>query len=101
MSKMYQEELARIMQQQQPKGRGSENNNPTSTSPSSGKLAPPGDLPAGLPGLFPGLGAAALFQRNAAAVAAASGGNQELQRAMDIYQQELAKMHQSALAAAL
>lgn len=78
MSKIYQEELARIMQGQRNR-----------LSDHHGKP----DLPGLPPGLFPGLGAAAgLFPR---------GGHPDLQRAMDIYQQELSRLQQSALAAAI
>ena len=77
MSKIYQEELARIMQGQKP--------------PSTGGSS-----------LFPGLGS--LFGRSPT-----SGGGQQgpppppaadLQRAMEIYQQELGRLQQNALAAA-
>jgi hypothetical protein len=50
---------------------------------------PPG-LPPGLPGLFPGI-AGGLFQR---------AQQSDLQRAMDMYQQEFSRLHQNALAAA-
>ncbi len=136
MSRVYQEELARIMGQQQKGGVSPAAKlppplppPPTSESPSSPKPIVPtsipsvpgvpgapgglGDLAAGLPGLFPGLGAAALFGRAAAnnspgggAGAAAGAGAPpppppELQRAMDIYQQELSRLQQSAIAAAI
>ncbi len=81
MSKIYQEELAKIMQQQQKNLGGG--------GPGSG--------------LFPSLGG--LFGRGPAE--AGSGGPppplppaNELQRAMDIYQQELSRLQQNALAAA-
>ena len=48
------------------------------------------ELPAGLPGLFPGL-AGGLFQR---------AQQSDLQRAMDVYQQEFNRLQQNALAAA-
>ena len=84
MSKLYQEELQKLMQSQQ-----------------RGKLAgaaglgdqKPGQLPElpglpGLPGLFPGL-TGGLFQR---------AQQSDLQRAMDVYHQELQRLQQNALA---
>lgn len=47
------------------------------------------ELPPGLPGLFPGL-TGSLFQR---------AQQSDLQRAMDVYHQELSRIQQSALAA--
>lgn len=103
MSKLYQEELSRLMQSQQRarlQGGGGADKPP---------VAP--ELP-GLPGLFPGLGmftffknlfqnqiyiyflyhvAGGLFQR---------AQQSDLQRAMDVYQQEFNRLHQNALAAA-
>ena len=76
MSKLYQEELSRLMQSQQ-------------RARLQGGDKPPPELP-GLPGLFPGL-AGGLFQR---------AQQSDLQRAMDVYQQEFNRLHQNALAAA-
>ena len=84
MSKLYQDELAKIMQQQQ-----------------KALAASPGAAS----GLFPGLGS--LFGRpegppegGGGAPPGAPPPGQELQRAMDIYHQELARLQQGALAAA-
>ena len=74
MSKLYQEELTKLMQSQQ-----------------RARLGDKGQLPEipGLPGLFPGL-TGGLFQR---------AQQSDLQRAMDAYHQELSRIQQSALAA--
>ena len=87
MSKLYQDELAKIMQQQQ----------------KALAAASPGG--AGPAALFPGLGS--LFGRpdlgpeGGAPPAGAPGPpGSELQRAMDIYHQELNRLQQNALAAA-
>jgi hypothetical protein len=84
MSKLYQEELAKIMQQQQKAMSG------------------------GAGGLFPGLGS--LFGRGGGGGVDNAlpppppmplpGATSELQRAMDIYQQELGRLQQNALATA-
>lgn len=77
MSKLYQEELSRLMQsQQRARLTGGDN---------KGQLP---ELP-GLPGLFPGL-TGGLFQR---------AQQSDLQRAMDVYHQELSRLQQNALAA--
>ncbi len=87
MSKIYQEELSRIMQQQQQRA-----HLPATSPPKLGDLSSPAN-PGALPALFPGLGG--FF--------GGRGGPQgaELQRAMDLYHQELGRLQQSALAAAL
>ena len=79
MSKLYQEELSRLRQSQK--------------RALQGASAPEGknDLPAALPGLFPGL-AGGLFQR---------AQQSDLQRAMDVYQQEFSRIQQNAFAAAI
>merc|ERR550532_1093074 len=91
MSKLYQEELSRLMQSQKraalqgagaPVGPGSDANKMGNGPP---------DLPPGLPGLFPGL-AGGLFQR---------AQQSDLQRAMDVYQQEFSRIQQNAFAAAI
>ena len=88
MSKLYQEELTRLMQSQQ-RGR-------PQGGPGGAPGAGPGDKAAGqlpelpgLPGLFPGL-TGGLFQR---------AQQSDLQRAMDVYHQELSRLQQNALAA--
>ena len=80
MSKLYQEELSRLMQSQKRALQGA-------SAPPEGK----NDLPAALPGLFPGL-AGGLFQR---------AQQSDLQRAMDVYQQEFSRIQQNAFAAAI
>ncbi len=79
MAKLYQEELSKLMQSQQRARLQGSGDKPGSQP----------DLP-GLPGLFPGL-AGGLFQR---------AQQSDLQRAMDMYQQEFNRLHQNALAAA-
>ena len=74
---MYQEELSRLIQSQQ-----------RARLPGSSDKGQLPDLP-GLPGLFPGL-TGGLFQR---------AQQSDLQRAMDVYQQELNRFQQNALAA--
>ena len=87
MSKLYQDELAKIMQQQQ---------KALAAAAPAAATAPPA-------GLFPGLGPlGSLFGRpdaNPEGPGAPPGGP-ELQRAMDIYHQELNRLQQGALAAA-
>ena len=90
MSKIYHEELNRIMQQQQqqqqqPQMRG----NPFKGGSIGSSSHPMGDL-----GLFPGL-----LQRGAGN-AATPGSPNEFARAMDIYQQELSRIQQNALVVA-
>ncbi len=80
MAKLYQEELSKLMQSQQ---------RARLQSGDSSQKQP--DLP-GLPGLFPGLAAGGLFQK--------AQQSADLQRAMDMYQQEFNRLHQNALAAA-
>ena len=87
MSKIYQEELQRLMQSQQRSkllgnagGAGDQNK--------AGQLPELPGLP-GLPGLFPGL-TGGLFQR---------AQQSDLQRAMDVYHQELQRLQQNALSA--
>ena len=94
MSKLYQEELQRLMQSQQ---RGKMLGNAAAAGAGLGapggenKAGPGGQLPElpGLPGLFPGL-TGGLFQR---------AQQSDLQRAMDVYHQELQRLQQNALAA--
>ena len=82
MSKLYQEELSRLMQSQKRALQGA-----SAPGAEGGK----NDLPAALPGLFPGL-AGGLFQR---------AQQSDLQRAMDVYQQEFSRIQQNAFAAAI
>ena len=96
MSKLYQEELQRLMQSQQ---RGKMLGNAAAAGAGLGapggenKAGPGGQLPElpGLPGLFPGL-TGGLFQR---------AQQSDLQRAMDVYQQEFSRIQQNAFAAAI
>ena len=88
MSKLYQEELSRLMQSQKRaalQGAGA----PVPGSDANKMGNGPPDLPPGLPGLFPGL-AGGLFQR---------AQQSDLQRAMDVYHQELQRLQQNALSA--
>ena len=85
MSKLYQEELSRLMQNQKRALLGSAGPGSSPDKPS------PADLPAGLTGLFPGL-AGGLFQR---------AQQSDLQRAMDVYQAEFSRIQQNAFAAAI
>ena len=90
MSKLYQEELSRLMQSQKRaalQGAGA----PVPGSDANKMGNGPPDLPPGLPGLFPGL-AGGLFQR---------AQQSDLQRAMDVYQQEFSRIQQNAFAAAI
>ena len=83
MSKLYQEELTRLMSK-----------NAAGSTPPSSKAAAAADL---TPGIFSGLGAPGFFPRGAAAGLPPA----DLQRAMDIYQQEFSRLQQNALAQAL
>jgi len=85
MSRIYQEELARIMQAQKSVAVTAGKDGITDTIAGGGSVPP--NMPAGL---FPGL-----FGRST------GPPPNELQRAVDIYQQELAKLQQNAIAAAL
>ena len=87
MSKLYQEELSRLMQSQ--KRAALQGAGGPVVPGSEGPKNP--DMPPGLPGLFPGL-AGGLFQR---------AQQSDLQRAMDVYQQEFSRIQQNAFAAAI
>ena len=100
MSKLYQEELAKIMQQ----NNNNNSNGGANNRPGSPKMPQPPPGLAGLPGLGgeggglppPGLPPAGLFP------GLLQGRSPvEIQRAMDIYQQEFSRLQQNALAAAL
>ena len=88
MSKVYQEELAKIMRSKGLPGL------PPGFPPPPGMDA--ASLSAGLP-FFPGGLAGSLFQRSGSG----AGSQSDLQRAMDIYHQEFSRLQQNALAAAL